>query len=462
MIKSRYLQTLCALVTLAACRDDGASSGGSSAAASAAGGFDSGGLDSGDASKGDSAPDLAFSVVDGDAGSAQDGSGSGADLSGDGSLTGGDDSLTRSDGSLTGSDGSLTGSDGSLTGSDGSATGSDGSSTGADGGSGSDASGADATGTDGSGTDGSGADGNGASVGSPPPSVWIRRQGGAGTDEAKAVTVDGAGNVYATGAFTGNVNFGGESNLVSAGQEDIFVVKYAADGKHLWSLAFGTTGTDIGLAIAVDAAGDIVFGGQHAGNLNLGAGSVCKNTSCSLVSGFIGKLSGATAKLLWSTPFGVYKDSRVRGLAVDGAGNVLACGHIDSKDPYVDGQHQVQSPGNGHEAVVVRYTGGGGHVWGAAFGGAGEDGCSAVQAFGNKTILAGWFSGSANLGGGAQTGGGGTDAFVIKLDEQGKYMWSGIAGGNGKDEPYALVVDTNGEPVVAVDSMARPRFRAAL
>ncbi|MSQ83578.1 MAG: hypothetical protein EXR77_11930 [Myxococcales bacterium] len=45
-------------------------------------------------------------------------------------------------------------------------------------GAGLDGAGLDGAGLDGAGTDGSGGDGSGASVGAPPPSVWIRRQGG--------------------------------------------------------------------------------------------------------------------------------------------------------------------------------------------------------------------------------------------------------------------------------------------
>src|SRR3990170_6282915 len=72
--------------------------------------------------------------------------------------------------------------------------------------------------------------------------LWSKRFGSTIDDYGYAVAVDGNGDVLLTGSFQGTVNFGG-GNLTSAGLEDIFVAKYSgADGAHLWSKRFGSTG----------------------------------------------------------------------------------------------------------------------------------------------------------------------------------------------------------------------------
>lgn len=54
--------------------------------------------------------------------------------------------------------------------------------------------------------------------------------------EAFGVAVDGSGNVYITGYFTGTANFNpnGTFNLTSAGDRDIFVSKLDTNGNFLW------------------------------------------------------------------------------------------------------------------------------------------------------------------------------------------------------------------------------------
>jgi hypothetical protein len=56
--------------------------------------------------------------------------------------------------------------------------------------------------------------------------LWSKSFGGSGDDEGSYVSVDSSGNVYGTGYFGGNVDFGG-CPLSSAGNADIYLIKYA-------------------------------------------------------------------------------------------------------------------------------------------------------------------------------------------------------------------------------------------
>jgi len=98
---------------------------------------------------------------------------------------------------------------------------------------------------------------------------WSQRFGSAANDEGWAVAADGSGNVVVTGPFRGTVNFGG-ANLVSAGDADVFVARYAASGAHQWSQHFGGTGYDRGNADAFDGSGNVMVTGSFESTANFG------------------------------------------------------------------------------------------------------------------------------------------------------------------------------------------------
>src|SRR5678816_4410899 len=100
-----------------------------------------------------------------------------------------------------------------------------------------------------------------------PVHFWSQRFGANPDDIGYAVAVDGSGNVVMTGYFNGTVNFGG-SNLVSSGGNDIFVAKYNSAGIHQWSQRFGSTTNDEGRAVAVDGSGNIFVTGYFTGAIS--------------------------------------------------------------------------------------------------------------------------------------------------------------------------------------------------
>jgi hypothetical protein len=94
------------------------------------------------------------------------------------------------------------------------------------------------------------------SAGATGRTLWERDFSGPGSSGARALAIDGAGNVVVTG-FAGN----------GTGGDDIATVKYAANGTPLWhaSHAVAGSGRDAGHGVAVDAAGDVVVtGATHA------------------------------------------------------------------------------------------------------------------------------------------------------------------------------------------------------
>ena len=77
-------------------------------------------------------------------------------------------------------------------------------------------------------------------------------------------------NVIVAGYFYGSLNFGG-GNLTSAGGYDVYVARYDAAGKHLWSARGGDNANhQYGYAVAVDSRDVTLASGYFVGQLNLG------------------------------------------------------------------------------------------------------------------------------------------------------------------------------------------------
>ncbi len=99
---------------------------------------------------------------------------------------------------------------------------------------------------------------------------WTKLLGTTADDTGYGVAVDGSGNVYVTGS-TG----GGLDGNTSAGNDDIFLVKYNDTGTKQWTQQLGTTTDDVGAGVAVDGTGNIYITGYTYGGLdgNTSAGS---------------------------------------------------------------------------------------------------------------------------------------------------------------------------------------------
>lgn len=91
---------------------------------------------------------------------------------------------------------------------------------------------------------------------------WARSGGGLPElDGARGAAVDGVGNYYVTGYFSGNATISGTS-LESRGGTDVFIASYTPDGTPRWVKRAGSARDDYGMAITVDQGGNIYFTGM--------------------------------------------------------------------------------------------------------------------------------------------------------------------------------------------------------
>ncbi len=102
---------------------------------------------------------------------------------------------------------------------------------------------------------------------------WDRVYRGATDNErVDGVSVDCAGNIVATGMFTGSVDFGGGART-SAGNRDVFVVSLTRAGAYRWDRTYGGTGADRGLESVITSTGRVLVTGSFSNTANFGGAS---------------------------------------------------------------------------------------------------------------------------------------------------------------------------------------------
>ncbi|HZV11835.1 MAG TPA: SBBP repeat-containing protein, partial [Candidatus Kapabacteria bacterium] len=103
--------------------------------------------------------------------------------------------------------------------------------------------------------------------------LWAHSGGGPDNEGPWKVAVDSSGNVYTIGWFPGTISFG-SINLTSAGDWDVFLVKYNAVGNLLWAKRYGGSGKEEGLGLTIDKNGNLYIAGYFMGTTTFGSYTV--------------------------------------------------------------------------------------------------------------------------------------------------------------------------------------------
>ena len=275
---------------------------------------------------------------------------------------------------------------------------------------------------------------------------WARNVSSTRADQANSVAYDNAGNVYLTGSFSGTgVSFGNTvPTQSSAGNEDIYLVKYNASGVAQWVTTAGgssSLNSDRGQAVAVDNAGNVYVAGQFGGLAQFQTQSI---NSKGEEDAFIAKYNSAGVLQFVRTFGGVQRD-QLFGVTVDAQGNIYATGQFQSS--ITMGTKTFTSAGD-FDAIVCKWDANGNFIWANTLGSAGTDQGWDVEVTGGSLYLSGFFNNTANWlsanANGSLTSQGNTDAFVARLDAQnGAVTWARREGGVNADYAHGLDVDGN-------------------
>lgn len=268
---------------------------------------------------------------------------------------------------------------------------------------------------------------------------WGRTQAGNNVDETLDVTGDNAGNAFATGYFSTSASVGGV-NLSSAGLTDIFVTRVNANGNTAWSIRAGGSGSDRGLGIAADAAGNVLVCGYFTGTASFGGGvSLAANAGSQDV--FTAKYN-SQGVLQWARAAGSSGNSdRANAVTADAQGNVYVTGQFSGSAVF-DGE-VLNSAGTSADVFTAKYSPDGDLLWvRSGTGPAAARGLGITADDQGAAYACGSFSGDITF----ENSYNNTilnALFVVKYNPDGSEAWMRYAGGSEQSIAYDITSDGN-------------------
>ena len=328
---------------------------------------------------------------------------------------------------------------------------------------------------------------------------WAVQIGGDGEDVIESVTVDRKGNVFVAGWFSGKLRFA-DQILISEGADDGFVAQISPHGRPGWIHQFGGGSPDFAEAVAVDKQGRVYVAGTFQRTLTKGPGEISSRgrqdilLACLSPAGqpiwayglgglgidyardidvtaggnvaFAGEFSGTvtvgdsklkavrdrdvvvallteTGAPMWARAYGSYESDLVYAIASDPSGSVLFTGPYYDEISFGGAKHK---PLGRSDAYVVKLDPAGNYLWSKSFGQTRPDAGLGIASdkFGNIAVT-GFFQDDVNFGDGVRKAIGGKDAFVLKLSPKGDTLWAATYGDRDTDQAQAVAVDSSGD-----------------
>jgi hypothetical protein len=263
--------------------------------------------------------------------------------------------------------------------------------------------------------------------------IWSKRCGGQGADNATALAIDNADNVYMGGTFFFKAYFDTDSIGNNILHENIVIAKYSASGQLQWLKDAGGMQDDActGLSVSNNRL-------YMTGNIS---GSSCifapNSVSAANTDGFIAKYNLSTGMNLWVKKAGGPQNDNSTGLGTDQFGNAYMVGNIIQNCSFGNGI--VINAGNFDQMYIAKYDSLGNCLWAKKGGNPGVPNSAGgiVTDINGASMLLGSFKGTATFSPFNITSTGNEEACFVKYSPNGTCQYALKAGGAGSDFAYS-------------------------
>lgn len=231
---------------------------------------------------------------------------------------------------------------------------------------------------------------------------WAKAFGGSGYIYNEDMDFDAEGNIYISGYIQGTVDADPGTpvvNLVSAGGYDLFVIKLNKNGEYIWSKRLGATGNESGTGINITNTGEIAITGYFESTVDFDpTSSQGALTSAGKTDVFVLKLD-KDGKYVWVVSIGNASLQEGVDVTSDKSGNIIAVGNVSGVVDFDPGAAKFElSGGSVWDAYILKLNPSGNFLWAKRFGSGDNDVArDVVLDNADNIILSGGFSGTVDF-----------------------------------------------------------------
>lgn len=255
--------------------------------------------------------------------------------------------------------------------------------------------------------------------------MWTKQIEASLVHQTAGVATGVSGDIYVAGSFLENACFGTQC-VTNVGGSGLFLAKYDPNGNLIWVRTAEGEFVVHGADVATDTSGNIYVTGSFQGWVNFGG----TNLAAISTDLFVCKYD-PSGTLIWVRQG---DQGSGTGIAADPNGNTVVTGSLGDA-----------------VAIIEKRDAAGNLLWQRAL-----DASSSYHQGENVKIdsdgavyATGYFGGRMELGATTLTSHGASDAFLVKLDSNGTFLWARQAGGVAHDYSAVLALDPSGNPIIA-------------
>lgn len=267
---------------------------------------------------------------------------------------------------------------------------------------------------------------------------WVRQFGAGADDNAYDVTTDAAGNIYMSGWFSRQVDFGG-TTLRARGGTDMFVAKYTSAGQLIWARAFGGAAGDGGNEISVTDAGEIAVSAITGGDFT--ADGRTYRFGGGGRDSLVVRMTTA-GQIRWITPIAGPGMERIRAIELAESGDVYL--GFQYRGSVTMGGLRVSAVGD-WDGAMARIRPDGRPAWLKNVGAGGLDNLRGIGVAPDGSVYgSGVLSGNGTVLDRRVTGITGNTDYVVRVGSDGRVAWMMLFQGARNASGAELVVDAKG------------------
>jgi hypothetical protein len=281
--------------------------------------------------------------------------------------------------------------------------------------------------------------------------IWFQNYNSSGQSAGLNVEVDQYDNIYLSGAFSGTADFDYSNSVfnltsqsVNPAKRDIYILKLESNGNFIWAKRLGG---NMGIRVSgmvLDSDNSVYTAGDFIGTIDFNPNSGVHSVTPlgTNIIGYILKLD-SNGNFVWVDVIdGIGGGSRFHDLAIDFDQNLIGIGLFSGTCDFDSGAGIYDfggSPSGGMFAMKVKNDG--------AFDWAISADVSAYEVgldHNGSILIGGIFNGTVDFDPGIDTVYHTCeffqDAFLLKLDSSGGYVWSGGMSGGTLGNSYGPII----------------------